>query len=124
MNLPIRGAFWNFRPRLPSRGRKFLKAQRSGRLIHRPSEVGIVFTACLMRHLILVFTKFHNTYKVENVGQFLILISISSDYLFTKHKIFQRGPIIALVNILARGQFARQAHHNQKLYLTPPANAI
>ena len=45
----------------------------------RPSDVGIWFTVCLMRHLILVFTNFYYM-KLTSKGKYLILISILSDY--------------------------------------------
>ena len=73
---------------------------------YSPAERGIVFTACRMRLLVLLFTYFH--YIKLNNHQFLILISILSDYLFTKHRRVQRGPITTLVSISARGSFATQ----------------
>ena len=47
-----------------------------------------------------------------------MLISILLNYLFTKHSSVQRGPITALVSILARVHFCYTRSYTTHLHLT------
>ena len=114
--------FLEFRPRLEKPKAKIpKKALRFGRFF--TGRVRYYFYRLPYRHFIWVFIYFHFTKKKRNRDQFLILISISSDYYrFTKHRRIQRGAITALVNNF--GQWAVLLDQEVIPQHTPPANAI
>ena len=102
INFYNRGVFSNFERAQSARSR-IVENIELVKIYCRPSDV-FGLPICLMRHLILVFTNFQYM-KIKNEGQYLILINILPDYLFSKHRRVQRRPITALVSISARGHF-------------------